>query len=367
MNPALQKTIALLLLIGVGFLLKSKVNNRDQLGGIKLLILSIALPATIFIALLKIEINLQLMTLPLLAIGFNIALFSASWVILNSSGINSKQLRTLAMLLPSLAPGLSCFPFLAEYVGENAVAWAALADVGNKVFVLIILYLVAMSWYRKNQLVKQEVSTSDKIKGLLLSLVKEPVNMVLLAGLTLLVLGYSFTTLPQFIQQVFGKMSAMMTPMVLIFIGLAVKLKLSDVKVVVPLLLFRSGFSFCLSALFLTLVPDLTLPVMILAVVFPQSSTSFWPFAHMTAVSTLERADNNKKETFDMDLGLTIMAFSLPFSSILIMGITATGSLLINPVILTIIGVAFLVAGFVMNKLFSGSLSRAVVNKQVSA
>ena len=56
------------------------------------------------------------------------------------------------MLLPSLAPGLSCFPFIIVYLGDEYLALAALADVGNKIFVLILLYMLAMHWYHLRSL-----------------------------------------------------------------------------------------------------------------------------------------------------------------------------------------------------------------------
>ena len=149
MSPALQKTLSILLLIGVGLLLKRKLRNREELGGIKMLILSIALPATIFIALLKIRVEAELLVLPLMALGFNLIMFAIGYFIIPLLNIEAKSSahRTLMMLFPSLAPGLSCFPFLVEYLGDESLAWAALADVGNKVFGLIILYIIAMNWY----------------------------------------------------------------------------------------------------------------------------------------------------------------------------------------------------------------------------
>ena len=53
MNEALQKTLELFLIILLGFLLQKKLPNKESLKGVKVLILSVALPATIFIALLK--------------------------------------------------------------------------------------------------------------------------------------------------------------------------------------------------------------------------------------------------------------------------------------------------------------------------
>ena len=49
MDINLQKTLLFLLFIGIGILLKVKLKNKSELAGIKVIILNLALPATIFI------------------------------------------------------------------------------------------------------------------------------------------------------------------------------------------------------------------------------------------------------------------------------------------------------------------------------
>lgn len=350
MNLAIEKTLSLVLLIAIGVLLKKKVKNREQLGGIKMLILSVALPATIFVALLKIEIEPALLFLPLLALGFNVLMFFASRFFLPYFGVagDSAASRTLIMLMPSLAPGLSCFPFLLEYLGEESLALAALADVGNKIFVLIILYLVAMSWFlRGRPAIRNETEKREnQMKGLLLSLVREPVNLVIVSALILLGFGLNLDALPAFLQDSVLRMSALMTPMVLLFIGMAVRFKRQEFVMIGKLLCWRSGFAFLLSAVLVALLPGASAPLLLLAVVFPQSACSFWPFAHMSAVAHLEeaeiRAEKRPAATFNLDLALNVLALSLPFSTVLILAIFSTGSFFVNPLHLLGFGLGFL-------------------------
>jgi hypothetical protein len=181
MNEALQKTLTLLLLIGLGLLLRSKFKNKEYVNGIKQMVLTVALPATIFIALLKIEVDAKMIFVPIAALAFNFGMFALMPLILKTMGIEKKTStgRTLIMLVPSLAPGLSCFPFIAEFLGEQGLALAALADVGNKFFVLIFLYIIAMNMFLSGN-ESEESNLGKKVKSLLLSLVGEPINMVLL-------------------------------------------------------------------------------------------------------------------------------------------------------------------------------------------
>jgi len=232
MGVALQKTIAFLLLIGVGILLKKKITTKAELKGVKAVILNIALPATIFIALLKIEIKPSLILLPVLALTANLLMWLGAKLFVRIAGIpiDSPRRRTMLLLIPSLAPGLSCFPFVAEFLGEESLAMAAFADVGNKIFVLIILYAVAMHWYYKlvaNQRIEAQPNNS-RLKDLGLSLLKEPINMVLLVAILMLCAGLNLQSLPAFLQDSIGRMSVLMTPLVLLFIGIAVQIKKAD-------------------------------------------------------------------------------------------------------------------------------------------
>ena len=327
-DPAIQKTRSLLLLIGIGFLLRKKIQSKEALSGIKVLILSIALPATIFIALLKIEVDTSLLYLPLGALLFNLLFLSIAFKGMPFLGFDKggSAYRSMIMLLPSLAPGLSCFPFLAEYFGDESLALAALADVGNKVFVLILLYLLAMHWYYQG---RDKSSSNGRFKSLCISLIKEPVNLVIITALILLSLEVNFKALPDFLQSSIGNMSAMMTPMILIFIGMAVKIKWDQFRKILQLLMIRSGLAFLFSASLLLLIPEVSAILSIVLVVFPQSACSFWPFAHMAAVNQLEEGE--AKKTFDLDLGLGVLACSLPFSCLLILAISSMGSMFSSP------------------------------------
>jgi malate permease and related proteins len=353
MSIALQKTLSLLILILIGLLLKQKLIKEDQQKGIKTIILDIALPAMIFVALLKIEINPDLLMLPVLAIIFNILMIFITRLVMPVFGAepNSAAMRTMMLLLPSLAPGLTCFPFVAEYLGDDVLAWAALADIGNKMFVLIIAYLLAMSWFYRNHNLTAR-SNGQKIKELLLAMLKEPINLVILTAVLLLSFGINLESLPIFISESIVMMKNMMTPLVLLFIGIAVIFKWDQLRMIAVLLTFRAGFTFIISGIFILLVPMPSEAAILLAVVFPQSAVSFWPFAHMSAVRSIEKANHDLKgkPTFDLELGINILAVSMPFSTLLILGVFTSDQYFLNPYHVLIFG-GLLIAGSLLPKL----------------
>ncbi len=348
MNFALQKTLELLLIILLGLLLQKKVAKKD-LNGVKTLILSVALPATIFVALLKIKLDSSLLIFPFLALVFNFVMAFATKYLLNVSiaDQDAPKKRTLMMLLPSLAPGLSCFPFIIVYLGDEYLALAALADVGNKIFVLILLYILAMHWYHLRTLKEVKESIGKKVKGLLIALINEPINLVIIFALILLALGLNLAAFPEFMGNTITSMSVMMTPLVLLFIGMAVRVKFKELGFIFTLLLRRAGITFLLSAIFVYIFPAIGASMILLLVVFPQSACSFWPFAHMSAVSSLEDKDGQQNPTFDIDFAVNVLACSLPFSTVLIISIFSFSEVFINPLLLLVIGGSMVVSSFV--------------------
>lgn len=372
MGLALQKTLSFILLIGIGLLLKQKIKSPEQLKGIKTLILSIALPATIFIALLKIKIDPSLLFLPALALLINFSMLYFSKITLKIQGYakNTSAYRTLFLLIPSFAPGLSCLPFVLEYLGDEAFAHAALADVGNKIFVLIILYLLAMHWYYKIREASVKPSNTKRVKELLRSLIKEPINMVIALAILLLITGLNLASLPTFLQDAVSRMSALMTPMVLIFIGIAVKISKREFLPLLQILFWRSGIAFIQSSLLIFFLPfELSSSMVLLLVAFPQSACSFWPFAHMTAVNSLE---GEKGRTFNLTLALNLLALSLPFSTMIILGIFSSGqyftasinSLWAGLLLLTLASIPLLINWFKSKKFSSLTISSKLEIKE---
>lgn len=334
MSPAFTKTFSLLILIFVGYFLQKKIRSKEQLDGIRTIILSLALPATIWIALLQINFESSLLVIPIMSLGFNIVVYLLmDRLPLHSVfNISTSQYRTLIMLIPSLAPGLSCFPFIIEYSGQSALAMAALADVGNKIFVLIISYTIAMRWYFE---VNGAAATQGKMKGkeILSAIVKEPVNVVILVALAMLAFGLTSRSFPEAVSLSIDRISLLMTPLVLLFIGLSMRLTWAQAKTIFSFLFFRSGVAFAVSGLVLFFFPVSDLPTMLLIVVFPQSACSFWPYAHMASVTQLERnlPKEHQQSTFDLDFAMNVLACSLPFSVVLIVAVYAGGTFFTRP------------------------------------
>ena len=347
MDVGIQKTIVFLFFIFIGILLKVKFKSKEEITGIKKVILNLALPATIFIALLGVKVELHLLILPLLALGLNLLLFFAMPFILPLMGIGkgTSEYRTAKLLVPSLAPGLSSFPFILEFLGEEYLAKAAMSDLGNKVFVLFFLYLVAMNWHYSLQS-NEKRNGGTKLKPLIKAMVAEPVNVFIGAALVLLGFGLSMDSLPFFMSETLEKLSLIMTPLVLLFIGLAVKIKRKQFFQIFSLLCTRAGLVLLLSGIFVTITGIEARNEILLTIAFGLSACSFWPYAHIAAVDSMEMDKKSKKKTFSSDFGVAILALSFPLSTILILAALNSGSFFVNPFHIFMMAVVLLTVGF---------------------
>jgi hypothetical protein len=91
----------------------------------------------------------------------------------------------------------------------------------------------------------------------------------------------------------------------------------------------------------------------LLTMAFGLSACSFWPYAHIAAVDSMEMEVKDKKKTFSSDFGVAILALSFPLSTMLILAVLNSGSFFTNSYNIFLIGVIVLVIGMIL-PLFSG-------------
>ena len=347
----MEKTISFLILIGIGVLFKSKIKNKEQLNTIKTLILTIALPAVIFSALLQIDLTASSIYPPLLVLGFNLLIFLSVRHVLPTfigKNISQRDIRTLTLMLPSFAPYLSCFPFISEFSNESTLGLAAIADTGNKIFILIFLYFLAMYWSCNKQALSKNNKPTKKVVNILL----QPINLTIIIALTASLFGIKLTTIPVYFQESLAHLRNLLTPTILIFIGLAVKVKSKDLQLILGLLLWRSALTFVLSAILISLL-NIDLDTALLAVAFPQSSCSFIPYAQMNVFSDLQ---DKSKKIFNPGLALSLLAISLPFSSFVIITIYSSGDYFTSPInLFKVSAIALVVSGILLRNKISNT------------
>lgn len=91
----------------------------------------------------------------------------------------------------------------------------------------------------------------------------------------------------------------------------------------------------------------------------------------MSAVSSMEEKDGQKEPTFNINLAVNILACSLPFSTILIIGIFSFSEVFINPMVILGAGFSLLLISFIpdfvakMKKIKESKLESATYGKYV--
>lgn len=350
----LEKTIAFILLIFLGVLLKKKLDGSGEINGIKKIILNVALPATIFLALVSSELKSAYLYLPFLALLLNFLLFWIMPFLLPLIGIEKSTPgnRTARLLMPSLAPGLSCFPFILEYLGEEHLAKAAMADLGNKFFVLVFLYALAIKWHIKisKQRSGEGISNIGKLVKVLFT---EPVTILLLLGIFLVTFGKGIESFPVYIAESLQRLSLMMTPLILLYIGLAVKFDRRQFWQISNILISRAGVVFILAGLFVMVTGMSNNSDVMLLLVFSLSACSFWPFAHISLVDKEENHLDFKLKTFDVNFAIGIIAVSFPLSTSMNILILTANMDYTKPSLLMIIGglmISFSLIVYLANK-----------------
>lgn len=355
-----HKAIALGLLIAIGYALKRKFPDPNSIKTLRSLILNVALPATIFLSTLSIDTDLNLALLPSFAIAINLTLLIVGFgLVYGLMGENSRpQVRTLALLFPSLAPGLTLYPFIEQFLGRDGLAWAALADVGNKLFVLVGLYILALVWYQRSQIdpdqagqPHQAPKKSAQCVEILRFLVTEPVNVAIVAGLGLAYFHVTPESLPPAIFSAIDRLANCSTPLILIYIGLSLKLRSPQLGKTLMILLVRSGVGFLISATAIALLKPTEPEALMLFVALPQASFSLLPLLHAATINQQaaqaqpdpadpfdERPDSASTPFFDTDFATTLLARSFLFSISIFMLVFSSGTHFAQPFSLGLAG-----------------------------
>lgn len=340
-DSVVQKAIALILLIVVGYLLKPKFNTAISVGAIRTFILNAALPATIFLSTIEINTNLDLVLLPSFALAVNLYLmvigFSlASLLIANTD--KSKR-RALILLFPSLAPGLTVYPFVEQFLGSQGLAWAALADMGNKVFVLIGLYALAIIWYQKTaQLTDANLKPQWQQIGMFL--LSEPVNIAIVVGVALAACQMDAKVLPLALVDTLQKLALCATPLILFYVGISLKLESLQFGTILMVLLARAGVGFLLSAATIALLHPAN-EIVMLMIALPQASCSLWPLLHATRINQQDVGES-RQLFFDTEFATSLLAMSFPFSIFVLLMIFSSGNFFQSPIHLGMVGSASL-------------------------
>ena len=201
------------------------------------------------------------------------------------------------------------------------------------------------------------------------SIFTEPINLVLIFSTIILSLGFTIEEIPKIFVDLLTRMKDTLTPLVLIFIGLSIIFSKEAFKDIIPVLFIRAGVClfFTISAVNIFGINNSNETIFYLALSL--SSVSFWPFAHMTLINEVEKKEKIKNKTFDIGYGLNFLAYSLPFSTILILLLVSQRNTIVNLSSVLFLSIAMILIGLMIllintgNKFFKKTRSSNVQKK----
>merc|ERR1719353_6956 len=146
-TAGVQKTLELAVITAFGFWLRTKLSSKDA-GVVQKLLLSALVPAVIFTSLCSVKVGID--SLAYVVGGVGLVLLQiivghlAAYTVFgfNTSTMTKKALelrRTAVMEMGTMAPALSVFAFVTEFVGPAFTGLAALIDLPSKAYMLLIM------------------------------------------------------------------------------------------------------------------------------------------------------------------------------------------------------------------------------------
>ena len=154
-------------------------------------------------------------------------------------------------------------------------------------------------------------------------------------------------SLPFIVSESLSRLSLLMTPLVLLFIGLSVKIKKRQFAQIISVLLLRAGIVVLLGIGLISIANITIAQDRLLLLAFGLSACSFWPFAHIAAVDAQEKRVLNFRKTFNQNFAINILAISFPLSVVLILGILSAGTLFANIDTMLLLATALITGGLV--------------------
>lgn len=224
-----------------------KVSIIDQKDGDSLvkIVMNITLPSLIITVFSNIELNMNLIFLPLVCILFGILSWFLSKKLLKNTPRYNKGSLVISLLGFNI--GLFAYPFVENIWGAEGLQYIAFFDMGNAVIIFGLTYIVA-SFYGDKQ---DEYSLKRIFKKLITFI---PLMSYFLAlGLSLTNINFSNTL----IYSVLEKFAIINGPLVLMILGLYLDFSLekSEIKEIFKVISFKYVFGLLIGTLLYFTLP----------------------------------------------------------------------------------------------------------------
>lgn len=211
MSVSVLQYLPLFLLFGLGYFLKRiGFLQKDHAALFLKLIMYVAVPALIIPSVASLQLSLELVYLPLIAILIQLLAFAA-FFLFSRLFFRSFSKKTLGVfLISSMIMNLSfALPFFLSIAGKEQMAYYAFFNIGHDILLFTFVYFLACLYSSENG---RHYNIKDAVKKIL----SLPPLWALLAGFVLNVSGIS---LMEFATTTFTFLGNILIPLVLLALG----------------------------------------------------------------------------------------------------------------------------------------------------
>jgi hypothetical protein len=317
-SAGVQKTLELAVIAVFGFWLRAKLSKEDA-DVVQKLLLTALVPAVTLTSLCSVKVGVD--SLGYLAGGLGLVLLqiAVAHIVSNTVfGFDPKKMtkkaldlrRTAAMEMGTMAPALSVFAFVTEFVGPAFTGLAALIDLPCKAYMLIFMPSVLKA--KASRVAPEAPAASGSAMKALVAQLQDPFNASIIAGVLLSVLfqGGAIAKLG-FVGSALKSLAAAQTPVLFLLIGLKLSIEGATPTLCGVLLLLRQGLVMMAVKTFLLFSGIRSPQMQLLITLASQAATSVVGFGQ------INKAKDRGDEGYSTDFAFDIIGISFPLTIIL--------------------------------------------------
>ncbi|MDR4888552.1 AEC family transporter [Fredinandcohnia sp. QZ13] len=265
-----EEFLYIMMIIALGYVLKRIHVLKEEDGGvISKIIFKITLPALVLVTFDRIEIETNLILIPIIVLIYGIVVSLLGLLIFKNE---ERELKgSFLMMSSGFNVGLFAFPLVYAIWGMSGLTYFSMFDVGTSVIVFGIAYILG-SYFSNEGLSLKPLEIGKKL------LKSIPLMSYVIAS----ILNLNHIKLPDMVIEVAGTISAANMPLSLLLLGLYLNFKFEKQfeKPMLKFLTFRYGVGLLVGITLLFLLPydDRFRYTILLGLLLPVASSSI-PFA----------------------------------------------------------------------------------------
>jgi len=239
---SLLKVVPVLLLIPLGWILRKAGVVRPSAGGdLTKLFVNVALPASLFLAFLNLDLGWSALYLPFIGLSANVLLLGLGFGIVRFLRLHKQVKNIFLLTLPVFATGTIAFPFfIAMFGAVKGLSIIALLEIGN------VFFWNTFDHYLAFRLGGEKIGVLVFLKKLF----RSPILWAVVFGLTFSFYGIDIPLLSEFLLLLAGSTILL----IMLALGISFEPKLSSVKKSLPVIITKTSLGLLVAFIIIWIV-----------------------------------------------------------------------------------------------------------------